>query len=255
MRSVHRLFVILFASSLVFMQTADAKSCNKVENPAEKQACEDAAQAKAIAKLRKRTTPFMPSQLGKGLASLDQNNPLDRDQWYVGVRKDVGIPEIDKLAKATTRLEAAVTLANFTVNLSENGKTERARGLAKTLLPIVTKAPGEAKTITLAIKDLDVMAIAKGTPLLIPAATRSVSGSTRRAARVIKETPPLVKALTDLTSEVKVDAVVGATGDALEAELASEATADSEDAAPTDSAPANPAPSDGADAPPADASE
>lgn len=190
---VHHLRTLLVVCLFGAPLSARAGKCEKETQVAAREACE----RKKSQRARKHTTPFLPSALAPGFKRLDAQNPLESDDWYVGLPKRTGVDSVDQIARSVTRLEAAITLARYTGDLHTNGHTRRSTRLAKELLPVLRDLSSDVSSLSNAVTEIaaDPLKLVTDRPLAVVSVTRVTVGLGRKMPRLVRELPKVTTAL------------------------------------------------------------
>ncbi len=219
-------FLAIFAFAVALPMSSPAHAfikCDEMTDAKKQKKCEK-KMAKNIAKARKGTSALAPSALGDSFEYLDGDNPLDTDDWYVGVGK-IGVKKIDKLNKDVAKIAATVKLAKYAAHLNKTDKKAAAK-LGGKLLPELIKLEKTAPAVLNSIQGLagDPSALISANPsaaLKIPGALAKSVGT---ATKAIGDLPGAIGAITPIAKgagnaaiESAVDKATGAAGGALDA--------------------------------------
>jgi hypothetical protein len=213
--------ICAFALALPMATPAHASiKCDKVASKKKKK-CEKKF-AKSIGKMRKGSTALKPSEIGGALAYLNANNPLDTDDFYVGVKK-IGIKEVDALSTQVAKVAATVKLAKYIKHLNQNDKAA-AKKLAAGLLPHLIALKDEAPKVIEMANELGAKAqdIVKS-PMDIPKVIGAVAKSVATTTKAIGDLPgalaaigPIAGASAGAAMNAAKGAASGAAGDAMD---------------------------------------
>ena len=216
--------VLAFAIALPMSNPAHAYiKCDEMADAKKKKKCEK-NMSKSIAKARKNTKAIAPSALGESFGYLDSDNPLDTDDWYVGVGK-IGVKKVDRLNKKVAKIAATVKLAKYAAHLNKTDK-EAAAKLGGKLLPELVKLEQTAPEVLSSVQSLasNPQALLSANPsaaLKIPGAlAKTVTTATKAVADLpgaIGAITPIAKGAGDAAIGSAVDKATGAAGGALDA--------------------------------------
>ena len=180
-----KLFTVLaFAVALPMSNPAHAYiKCDKKQDEKAKAKCEK-SMAKTIANQRKNSKALQPSKLGEEFAFLDENNPLDTDDWYVGVRK-IGVKQVDAMNVSVAKVTATLRLAKYTSYINKTDKAAAAK-LGGILLPklraLETEAPALLEKVqALAAESATLISENPAQTLVIPKALGSLTSNMTKA--------------------------------------------------------------------------
>jgi len=224
--------IIAFAVALPMSNPAHAYiKCDKKADAKAKKKCEK-NMAKSIAKQRKGSTALKPSQLGDEFAFLDENNPFDTDDWYVGVSK-IGVKKIDKLSMKVAKMSATVRLAKYTGYINKTDKAAASK-LGGILLPKLQALQEDGQKLVEEIQGLvaDPAALVQENPtaaLKIPGALGKLATNSVKA---VGDIPGALTAVVPIAGGAAAGAIAGAAakvGDA--ADQATGAVNDAKEAA------------------------
>ncbi len=199
--------IIAFAVALPMSNPAHAYiKCDKIDNAGKKKKCEKKT-AKAIAKKRKGTTAFKPSQIGKQFAYLDGKNPLDSDDFYLGV-KTTGIKDVDAISNQAVKMAAIIKLTKYTAHLNKSDKAAASK-LGGLLLPELKNLQKEGEELQKKIGELDPASLASS-PMDIPKAAGALLKSTGTVVQAIGDVPGALKAIGPIAKGAAAGAAAGA---------------------------------------------
>lgn len=187
----------------------------------------EAKEVKSLAKLRANTTPYKPSDLDKGFASLDGDdvNPFNMDYHYFGV-SDSGIKKLNDVANSANQLSAVVRMANY---IGELNTTDAAAAteLGGILLPHLEGLDAQVQEVSAKAKKLasnpnDLV----DSPMEVPKAVGAVGTIVKQLASTATSAPGALKAIMPIAKGAGAAAAEQAVGDATGAagDAVSEAT-------------------------------
>ena len=216
--------IFAFAVALPMSNPAHAFiKCDKVENAKKQKKCTK-KMTKSLAKARKSSTAMMPSAIGDQFSYLDAANPLDTDDWYLGVNS-IGVKKIDNINKNVAKIAGTIRLAKYAAHLNATDK-DAAAELGGKLLPELMKLKDSAPKVVEDIKKLasDPSALVKKNPkaaLKIPGA---LAKAVTNAASAVTDLPgaigaiePIAKGAAGAALESAVDKAAGAVEGATDA--------------------------------------
>ncbi len=199
--------IIAFAVALPMSNPAHAYiKCDKIDNAGKKKKCEK-KMAKAVAKKRKGTTAFKPSQVGKQFAYLDGKNPLDSDDFYLGVKK-TGIKDVDAITNQAVKMAAVIKLTKYTAHLNKSDKAAAAK-LGNLLLPELKNLKNEGEVLQKKIGELDPSKLASS-PMDIPKAAGALLKATGTVVGAVGDVPGALTALGPIAKGAASSAAAGA---------------------------------------------
>jgi hypothetical protein len=214
-------FALLTPASL-YATDADAfAKCDAMEDAKKAAKCEKKA-AKTLGKLRAKTTPMAPSALNSGLSSLDGDdaNPFNMDDYYTPAYEPLKIDAVDQVLGGVSRINGALTMANYVGQLSKDGKTAEAKKLASALLPELVKMKKDIDGIKEGIDKIkaDPAALAKDNPMAVPKIVGGAATALGQIPGMIADLPKAVAAIKPLAAGAAgaaVNAAADKAGDAM----------------------------------------
>jgi hypothetical protein len=194
-------FALLAPAALYTTDAAAFAKCDSIDNDKKKAKCEK-KEGKRISKLRSKTTPYVPSALNDGLSKLDGEdaNPFNMDDYYTPSYEPMGIENVDKVLGGVSKIDAALTMANYIGQLHKDGKQDEAKELASELLPVLIKLKDEVQAIKEGIDGIkaDPASLAKDDPMKVPAIVKGAGAAAAQLPSLITELPKAVSAVTPL---------------------------------------------------------
>ena len=216
---INKLFaVVAFAVALPLSSPAHAYiKCDKKQDEKAKKKCEK-NMAKTIANQRKNTNALQPSALGEEFSFLDENNPLDTDDWYVGVR-EIGVKQVDEMNLSVAKVSATLRLAKYTGYINKTDKAAAAK-LGGILLPklraLETEAPALLNEVeTLTAESANLISDNPTQALAIPKALGSLTTNLTKAVASIPGALTAIVPIAKGAAANAVSDVTGKVGDAL----------------------------------------
>lgn len=192
---------LLAPASLYATDAAAFAKCDAMEDAKKQGKCVK-KETKRVAKLRAKTTPMAPSALNAGLSSLDAEaaNPFNMDDYYTASYEPMGIANVDKVLGGVSKIDAALTMANYIGALHKDGKKDEAKTLATALLPELVKLKGEVESIKEGIDGIkaDPAALAKDDPMKVPAIVKGAGAAAAALPGLITNLPKAVSAIKPL---------------------------------------------------------
>ncbi len=204
--------VIAFAIALPMSNPAHAYiKCDKKEDAKAKKKCEK-NMAKAIEKQRKNSNALKPSELGEEFAFLDENNPLDTDDWYVGVRK-IGVKKVDSLSLSVAKVSATVRLAKYTGYINKTDKAAATK-LGGILLPKLRALETEAPALLEKAQALaaDSATLIQDNPSQALAIPKALGSLTTNMAKAAADIPGALTAIVPIAKGAAAAAVADVAG-------------------------------------------
>lgn len=211
--------VFLFSASAISTDAHAYVKCDAEEDEAKKAKCEG-KEAKRIAKLRSKTTPFKPSALSAAYAGMDADdkNIFNMDDWYVPTY-ETGVKDVDTLLGSVSRIDAALTMAAYIGKLNKDGKADEAKALAKDLLPELKKMKDDVKAITDSINKIkaDPKSVVASNPAALPKVLGALGTATTTLPALVAEIPKALGAIGPIAGGAAGAAVEGAVDKAKDA--------------------------------------
>ena len=206
--------IIAFAIALPMSNPAHAYiKCDKKEDAKAKKKCEKNT-AKRLEKQRKNTDPYVPSSLGSEFGYLDAENPLDTDDWYLGV-KTTGIKQIDELSNTVAGMAATVRLTRYTAYINKTDKAA-AQKLGGLLLPKLKGLKTEVEKVQKQLSELDPNTLVSN-PMDAPKAIGAIAKMTATLAKTVTEIPAALGALGPVVKGAAAGAISNVAGQAADA--------------------------------------
>ncbi len=175
--------------------------CDSMEDEKSKAKCEK-KETKRVSKLRAKTTPYVPSALNADLSSLDDEaaNPFNMDDYYTPSYEPLGIEAVDQVLGGVSRIDAALTMANYVGALNKEGKTDEAKTLASALLPELIKMKDDIQAIKEGVEKIkaDPTSLVKDNPMLAPKVVGGAASALGALPGMITDLPKAVSAVQPL---------------------------------------------------------
>jgi len=198
--------------------------CDSMEDAKAQAKCEK-KETKRVSKLRSKTTPYVPSALNADLSSLDgeEANPFNMDDYYTPSYEPLGIEAVDQVLGGVSRIDAALTMANYVGALNKEGKTDEAKTLASALLPELIKMKDDIQAIKEGVEKIkaDPASLVKDNPMLAPKVVGGAASALGALPGMISDLPKAVSAVQPLAGgaagaamDAGMDKVKDATGGA-----------------------------------------
>jgi hypothetical protein len=178
----------------------------------------ESKEAKRIAKLRKNTVPYTPSNLGADFKAWDDEakNPFAQDDWYCPASQS-GIAKIDELLNELSKVQCTMTMAKYVGWLNANGQGADATALGKPTLDALMAVKDSQAAIT---EKFNAIKSTSPTELVDdPSMVLKVPGALATAATMMGALPATIGAIPGAITAVKpIAAGVGgaAVGDAMD---------------------------------------
>jgi hypothetical protein len=202
--------IFAFAVALPMSNSAHAFiKCDKVEDAKKQKKCTK-KMTKSLAKARKGSTAMMPSAIGEQFSYLDAANPLDTDDWFLGV-KSIGVKKIDNINKNVAQIAGTIRLANYAAHLNATDK-DAAAELGGKLLPELMKLKESAPKVVDDIKALasDPSAMIKKNPKAAVKIPGALAKAVTNAVSAVADLPGAIGAIEPIAKGAAGAAIEGA---------------------------------------------
>jgi len=211
--------IFAFAVALPMSNPAHAFiKCDKMEVAKKQKKCTK-KMTKSLAKARKSSTAMMPSEIGEQFSYLDAANPLDTDDWYLGV-KSIGVKKIDNINKDVAKIAGTIRLAKYAAHLNATDK-DAAAELGGKLLPELMKLKDSAPKVVSDIQALagDPSALVKSNPKAAMKIPGALAKAVSNATMAVTDLPGAIGAIEPIAKAAAgaaIDAAMDKVGDAVE---------------------------------------
>ncbi|MBC8454807.1 MAG: hypothetical protein H8D71_01220 [Deltaproteobacteria bacterium] len=199
--------IFAFAVALPMSNSAHAFiKCDTMEDAKKQKKC-NKEMTKSVAKARKGSTAMMPSAIGEQFSYLDAANPLDTDDWFLGV-KSIGVKKIDNINKDIAKIAGTIRLAKYAAHLNATDK-DAAAELGGKLLPELIKLKDSAPKVVDDITKLNASKLGKD-PMEIAKIGKALVTAGFNAGKAVKDLPGAIGAIEPIAKGAAGAAVEGA---------------------------------------------
>ena len=209
MNKILPIFAFVVAMPLSSPAHASFIKCDKMSDAKKAKKCNKNTQ-KRLDKARKSTTAIKPSSLGKAFSYLDESNPLDTDDWYLG-ESTIGVKAVDDLTAQINKISATIKLAEYAGHLNETDKAAASK-LGGALLPELIKLKDEAPKVVEKAQGLmaDPAALIQDNPAAALKIPKALAGGVKNAVAAVAALPGATKAIGPIAKGAAGAAVGGA---------------------------------------------